>query len=74
MEGEVKLSDEDVKLYRDLAESRYMNRIELKTLAPNINVSIPESAAGSLSAEDVADRIRVMLIEEAASQTAISHG
>ena len=51
-----------------------MNRIELKTLAPNINVSIPESAAGSLSAEDVADRIRVMLIEEAASQTAISHG
>ncbi len=74
VEGEVKLSDEDVKLYRDLAESRYMNRIELKTLAPNINVSIPESAAGSLSAEDVADRIRVMLIEEAASQTAISHG
>lgn len=74
VEGEVKLSDEDVKLYRDLAESRYMNRIELKALAPNINVSIPESAAGNLSAEDVADRIRVMLIEEASSQTVISHG
>ena len=74
VEGEVKLSDEDVKLYRDLAESRYMNRLELKTLAPNINISIPESAAGNLSAEDVVDRIRVMLIEEAASQTAVSHG
>lgn len=74
VEGEVKLSDEDVKLYRDLAVSRYMNRIELKALAPNINVSIPESAAGNLSAEDVADRIRVMLIEEASSQTVVSHG
>lgn len=35
-----KLSDEDLKIYRDLAEQRYMNNIELQTLAPNITVSI----------------------------------
>lgn len=74
VEGEIRLSDEDVRLYRDLAERRYMNQIELKTLAPNIHVSIPESAAGSLSASDVADTIKVMLIEQMSSQTAVSHG
>ena len=35
---DIKLSDEDLKIYRDLAERRYMNKIELKTLAPEINV------------------------------------
>ena len=69
----VKLSDEDMKIYRDLAERRYLNQIELKTLAPNISVSIPESAAGTLSAEDVADRLKVMLIEQMAAGTAVAH-
>ncbi|MBR3238763.1 MAG: tape measure protein [Oscillospiraceae bacterium] len=69
----VKLSDEDMKIYRDLAERRYMNQIELKTLAPNISVSIPESAAGNLSAEDVADRLKLMLIEQMAAGTAVAH-
>lgn len=69
----VKLSDEDMKLYRDLAEQRYMNRIELKTLAPNISVSIPESAAGNLSAEDVANRLKTMLVEQMAAGTAVAH-
>lgn len=69
----VKLSDEDMKIYRDLAEQRYLNQIELKTLAPNISVSIPESAAGHLSAEDVADRLKVMLIEQMAAGTAVAH-
>ena len=61
---DIKLSDEDLKIYRDLAERRYMNKIELKTLAPEINVSIPESAGGNLTADDVTDYIRRMLIEQ----------
>lgn len=71
---DIKLSDEDLKIYRDLAERRYMNKIELKTLAPEINVSIPESAGGNLTADDVADYIRKMLIEQMNSQTSVSHG
>ena len=69
----VKLSDEDMKVYRDLAERRYLNQIELKTLAPNINVSIPESEAGHLSADDVANKLKVMLIEQMAAGTAVAH-
>lgn len=71
---DIKLSDEDLKIYRDLAERRYMNKIELKTLALEINVSIPESAGGNLTADDVTDYIRKMLIEQMNSQTSVSHG
>ncbi len=71
---DIKLSDEDLKIYRDLAERRYMNRIELKTLAPQINVTVPESAGGNLTAGDVTDYIHKMLIEEINSQTPIPHG
>lgn len=70
----VKLSDEDLKVYRDLAERRYMNNIELKTLAPEITVNLPAGASGNLSAQDVADRLKRMLIEQMAAQTAVSHG
>ena len=69
----VKLSDEDMKIYRDLAERRYMNNVELKTLAPEITVNLPAGASGNLSAQDVADRLKRMLIEQMAAQTAVSH-
>lgn len=69
----VKLSDEDLKVYRDLAERRYMNNIELKTLAPEINVTLPAGASGNLSAHDVADQLKRMLIEQMAAQTSVSH-
>lgn len=71
---DIKLSDEDLKIYRDLAERRYMNKIELKTLAPEIHVTVPESAGGNLTADDVTDYIRKMLIEQMNSQTSVSHG
>lgn len=69
----VTLSDEDLKIYRDLAEQRYMARVELQTLAPNISVSIPESAAKNLTSQDVADKLKVMLIEQMASHTALNY-
>lgn len=73
VEGSVNLADEDLKLYRDMAERRYMNQVELKTLAPNISVTLPSGSGVNLTAEDVADRIRRMLIEQMASSTAVSH-
>ena len=69
----VKLSDEDMKIYRDLAERKYLNNVELQTLAPNISVSIPESAAKNLTSQDIADKLKVMLIEQAARHTATAH-
>jgi tape measure domain-containing protein len=71
VEQDVKLSDEDLKIYRDLAEAKYMNRIELKTLAPNIKVDLPQGS--NLSPTDVADAIKAMLIEQSASHTATAH-
>lgn len=70
---DVSLSDESLELYRDLAQRRYMNRVELQALAPNITVNLPEGAGGSLSAKDVANEIKVMLIKQAASHTAAAH-
>lgn len=71
IDGDVKLSDEDLKVYRDLAEQRYMNRIELQTLAPNINVSMPEGS--NLDATDVANAIKAVLVEQMSANTAIAH-
>lgn len=69
----VKLSDEDLKIYRDLAERRYMNNVELKTLAPEITVNLPAGASGNISAQDVADKLKRMLIAEMAAQTSVAH-
>lgn len=74
VEGEISLADEDAKLYRDLAERRYMNQIELKTLAPAITVNLPEGAAGNMKPEDVANVLKKLLIEQMGANTAISHG
>ena len=70
---DVKLSDEDMKIYKDLAEQRYLNKIELQTLAPNITVTIPEGAAKNLQAQDVADLLKTMLIEQQAAHGAMAH-
>lgn len=70
---DVKLSDEDVKLYRDLAERRYMNNIELQTLAPNISVKVDGADAKNLSAQDIADKLKALLIEQQAAHAAVSH-
>ena len=68
---DVLMADEDLKMYRDIAEQRYMNNIELQTLAPNIHVEIPDGS--NLSPSDVADAIKAMLIEQQASHTATAH-
>ena len=68
---DVLMADEDLKMYRDIAEQRYMNNVELQTLAPNIHVEIPNGS--NLSPSDVADAIKAMLIEQQASHTATAH-
>lgn len=71
IKGEVKLSDEDVKIFRDLAEGRYMTNVNLETLAPNVSVTVEGGSA--LTAEEIADAVAVMLVEQRAERTAIAH-
>jgi hypothetical protein len=70
---DVTLSDEDLKIYRDLAERKYMARLELKQLAPNITVNIPEGQAQLLIPGDIADKLKVMLIEQMSNHTALNY-
>lgn len=74
IEGDVRLSDEDMKLYRDLAERRYMNNVELQTLAPQINVTLGSGTnVKNLKPKDIANAIAKVLVEQQAEHTAVSH-
>lgn len=70
---DVSLSDESLEIYRDLAQRRYMAQVELQTLAPNITVNVPEGAGKNLSAQDIADKLKTMLIQQMSSHTATAH-
>lgn len=74
IDGDVKLSDEDIKLYRDLAERRYMNNVELQTLAPNITINVPKGAGDNINEQDLANKLKAILIQQRAAHTAASHG
>lgn len=74
IDGDVNLSDEDIKLYRDLAERRYMNNVELQTLAPNITVNVPKGAGDNINEQDLANKLKAILIQQRAAHTAVSHG
>lgn len=71
IKGEVKLADEDIKMFRDIAEGRYMTNVNLETLAPNISVSVEGGA--SLSADEIAAAVAQVLVEQRAERTAIAH-
>lgn len=74
VEGDIRLSDEDLKVYQDLAERRYMNQIELKTLAPEINITVPGAKGDEANLKKMGDYIKKVLIEQMNSQTSIAHG
>lgn len=71
IKGEVKLADEDLKMFRDIAEGRYMTNVNLETLAPNISVSVEGGA--SLSADEIAAAVAQVIVEQRAERTAIAH-
>lgn len=74
IDGDVNLSDEDIKLYRDLAERRYMNNVELQTMAPSITVNVPKGAGDNINEQDLANKLKAILIQQRAAHTAVSHG
>ena len=74
VEGDVSLADEDLKLYRDLAERRYMANVELQTLAPQVNITIPDGAAKNFDLKELEAMMKKVLIQQAAARTAVAHG
>lgn len=73
VEGDVSLADEDLKLYRDLAERRYMTNVELQTLAPQVNITIPDGSAKNFDIKELEAMLKALLIQQAAAHTAVSH-
>ena len=73
VKGEVKLSDEDLKIFRDIAENRYIANVSLETLAPSVNVNV-ENNGQSMSEDDIASAVTKALETQISEHTAISHG
>lgn len=73
VKGEVKLSDEDLKIFRDIAENRYIANVSLETLAPSVSVNV-ENNGQSMSEDDIASAVTKALETQISEHTAISHG
>ena len=73
VDDDVPLADEDLKLYRDLAERRYMTNVELQTLAPQISITVPDGSAKNFDIKELEAMLKALLIQQAAAHTAISH-
>lgn len=73
VDDDVTLADEDLKLYRDLAERRYMTNVELQTLAPQISITVPDGSAKNFDIKELEAMLKALLIQQAAAHTAISH-
>lgn len=69
----VKLSDEDLKIFRDIAENRYIANVSLETLAPSVSVNV-ENNGQSMSEDDIASAVTKALETQISEHTAISHG
>lgn len=68
VQDDMSLADEDVKMFRDLAERKYINKIELKTVQPYINVTTYGKDDGS-NAKGIAGELAKVLEEERSEGT-----
>ena len=73
IKGEVKLSDEDLQIFRDISENRYIANVSLETLAPSVSVNV-ENNGQNLSEDDIATAVTKALETQISEHTAISHG
>ena len=71
--NEVKLADEDLQIFRDIAENRYIANVSLETLAPSVSVNV-ENNGQNLSEDDIASAVTKALETQISEHTAISHG
>lgn len=69
----VKLSNEDLKMLLDISDRDYINKVNMTQLTPTIQVQV-DARGGEVDANGVAERIKYMLIEQAASSTNLAYG
>lgn len=65
----VALSEEDLKMLVDMAEREYVNNINLTAQTPIINISGQNTGDTEMDRQFLADAIRDILLEQAASHT-----
>lgn len=73
IKNSVSLAEEDIKLLVDLAEREYITNVNLTAQTPIINVSGQNTGDNDLDRTSLAEAIKSILIEEAASHTALSY-
>lgn len=73
IKNSVSLSEEDIKLLVDLAEREYITNVNLTAQTPVINVSGQNTGNTELDQRMLANAIKTILIEEAASHTDLSY-
>lgn len=66
---EVSMSEEDIKSLVDMAERQYVNNINLTSQTPVITVNATNNNGTPLSAKDIANAVRDILIEQSASSS-----
>lgn len=69
----VSLSEEDMKMLVDMAERQYVNNINLTAQTPVINVTGQNTGDTEMDRRSLANAIRDIIIEEAASHTNMSY-
>lgn len=67
--GEISLADEDLRRRVDLAERSYVAQVNVNTMAPNIEVTVTSVNGEPIEAEDIANRIKEVLDEQANNAT-----
>jgi tape measure domain-containing protein len=60
----VNLSKEDRQLLYDIAEKKYVNSVNVKTLAPNTQITVNNNGSKSVSAGDVAAAVRKVIEQQ----------
>ena len=71
--GSVALSEEDIRLLVDLAEREYVTNINLTAQTPVINITGQNTGNTDMDRRLLADAIRDILLEEAASHTDLAY-
>lgn len=73
IKNSVSLSEEDIKLLVDLAEREYITNVNLTAQTPVITINNQSSGNNELDGQRLANAIKTILIEEAASHTDLSY-
>lgn len=69
----VSLSEEDLSMLADMAERQYVNKINLTSQSPVITVQGANTGSTDLDRRNIADAIKRILLEQAASATTNSY-